>query len=90
MQEKAFTDLKEELSIPTILSLYNTTIHACSSNKGFCRRLNIIMGWEQLLQEDKSMWKPVAYTSRSMSETEQRYAQIEKEALAITWICEKL
>ena len=31
----------------------------------------------------------MAYASRSMNETEQRYAQIEKEALAITWSCSK-
>lgn len=28
-------------------------------------------------------WKPVAFASRAMSETEERYVQIEKEALAI-------
>ncbi|KAL5477426.1 hypothetical protein EMCRGX_G024224 [Ephydatia muelleri] len=42
-----------------------------------------------LLQEKDSVWKPVSYASRSMSETERRYAQIEKEALAVTWACEK-
>ena len=31
----------------------------------------------------------MAYASRSMTDTEMRYAQIEKEALVITWACEK-
>ena len=31
----------------------------------------------------------MAYASRFMSETERRYAQIEKEALSVTWSCEK-
>ena len=43
-----------------------------------------------LLQQNKqNIWKPIAYASRSMTETERRYAQIEKEALATTWACEK-
>ena len=42
-----------------------------------------------LLQKNQQEWRPVTYASRAMSETETRYAQIEKEVLAITWACEK-
>ena len=42
-----------------------------------------------LLQQTTSQWKPIAYASRSMSDTGRRYAQLEKEALASTWACEK-
>ena len=42
-----------------------------------------------LLQLHHGEWKPIAFASRSLSDTERRYAQIEKEALALTWACEK-
>ena len=38
-----------------------------------------------LLQDDK----PVAFTSRALTDTETRYAQIEKELLAIVFSVEK-
>ena len=42
-----------------------------------------------LLQQHADMWQPVAFASRSMTDTERRYSQIEKEALAPVWACEK-
>ena len=42
-----------------------------------------------LLQQERGVWKPVVYASRSMTPTERRYAQIKKEALALTWACGK-
>ena len=42
-----------------------------------------------LMQQHADKWKPVAYTSRAMSDTEQRYSQIKKEALSLVWACEK-
>ena len=34
-------------------------------------------------------WKPVSYILKSLTPTEQCYAQIEKGALAVTWACER-
>ena len=83
-QEQAFAQVKAELSQSTVLALYDpkadTTLSADASSYG----LGAV-----LLQRAGLSWNPVAYASRSLTETERRYAQIEKEALALTWACEK-
>ena len=83
-QQEAFTRVKEELCKSPVLSFYDpnaaTKISADASSYG----LGAV-----LLQEHNSVWKPVAYASRSMTKTETRYAQVEKEVLAITWACDK-
>ena len=80
----AFQQVKDELSKPTTLALYDpgapTKVSADASSYG----LGAV-----LLQQSNDRWKPVSFASRSMSKTEGRYAQIEKEALATIWACEK-
>ena len=83
-QTDAFNNIKNELTSPPVLAWYNpageTKLAADASAYG----LGAV-----LLQKHEDKWKPVAYASRSMTEAETRYAQIEKEALATTLACER-
>jgi hypothetical protein len=83
-QQKAFQDIKAQLASPPTLALYSpdapTKICADASAYG--------LGAVILQQMDGSLWKPIAFASCSMTQ-ERRYSQIEKEALALVWACEK-
>ena len=83
-QATTFQEIKNKLARPTTLALYSldtpTKIAADASAYG----LGLV-----LLQQQSGTWKPVAFASRSMTDTEKRYSQIEKEALALVWACEK-
>ena len=83
-QETAWSQLKEALTEQPVLHFYDcklpTKISADASKDG----LGAV-----LLQQHDQDWCPVAYASRSMTDAETRYAQIEKELLAITYACER-
>ena len=83
-QQNAFATLKKDLATPEILALYSpdreTVVSADSSSFG--------LGAVLLQRQSNGLLHPVAYASRSLTPTEQRYAQIEKEALAVTWSLE--
>ena len=85
-QEKAFRQVKEELSRPTVLTLYSTQAETKVSADSSSYGLGAVL---MQRQSADSTWKPVAYASRALTETEGQYAQIEKEALACTWAAEK-
>ena len=83
-QDEAFAKLKQELTTPTILALYDPNAETTISTDASSYGLGPI-----LLQKLEDQWHPVAYASRSMTDAESRYTQIEKETLAVTWACER-
>ena len=84
-QAAAFGEIKKELSSSRTLGQYNpnskTVIAADASSFG--------LGAVIFQQQQNGDWMPIAYASRALTATESHYAQIEKEALAITRACEK-
>lgn len=77
-------EIKQEISFVPILQLYNPNKELKISADASSYRLGSI-----LLKKHEGTWAPVACAFRALTNTEQRYAQVEKEALALTWACER-
>ena len=80
-QQKAYDAIKKDLTHTPVLAIYDvqkeTILTADASSYG----LGAVLSQKQ---PDGSV-KPIVYASQSLSETQRRYTQIEKEALALTW-----
>ena len=82
--EHAFKMLKQLLTSDKVLTPYDPNkksmlaVDACNYGLGAA-----------IFQETDKGWQPIAYASKSLSDTERRYAIIEKEALAVVWGCER-
>lgn len=78
-KKDAFDQVKKELSKSPVLALYSPSLDTMISADAPSYGLGAL-----LLQKHSEEWKwfPEHW------QTEQRYAQIEKEALAVTWACE--
>ncbi|UYV61148.1 K02A2.6-like, partial [Cordylochernes scorpioides] len=83
-QDRAFDQIKENLTSAQGLALYDPSLPITVSADASSFGLGAVI-W----QTKDGLRQVIAYASRTLSETEKRYAQIEKEALAITWACEK-
>jgi len=78
-QETAFRHVKVELSSPTVLAMYDPQLETKVSADASSYGVGAV-----LLQKHGDRWRPVYYASRSMTPTEKRYAQVEREAPAVT------
>ena len=78
-QDQAITQVKKEISSSPTLKYYDPKLETMVSVDASKYELGAV-----LLQKHKS-WDPVAYASRSLTKTEQNYAQIEKETMAIVF-----
>ena len=85
-QQKAFERVKKALIASPVLALFDPNLETVLSADASCFGLGAVL----LQRQSTGELQPVAYISRAMTPTERRYAQIEKEALAFTWACERL
>ena len=82
--ETAFQNLKQALTSSPILAHYSLNAKTRVVVDASPWAVGAVLLQEQT---DKS-FRPVAYGSRSLTDTERKYGQIEKEALAIVFGCE--
>ncbi|XP_054281188.1 uncharacterized protein K02A2.6-like [Macrosteles quadrilineatus] len=84
-QENAFVTVKQILSSEPCLTVYDPqkpSILSCDASK---KGLGAV-----LLQVEGENKKPVAYISRTLTPAEENYSNIEREALACTWLSPRL
>jgi transposase InsO family protein len=83
-QRKAFSEIKKAITSPPVLCHYDASkpIRVCADASSF--------GAGAILEIfSDGHWRPVMYASRSFNSNEMSQAQIEKEALALTWACDR-
>ena len=83
-QQKAFGDLKQLAVTAPCLKHYSPALPSLVSAVASSYGIGGV-----LMQKHGNEWMPVAYASRSLTDTEKGYAQIEKECLAAVWTCER-
>lgn len=85
-QKRSFSEIKKVLIQSPALAVFDpsleTIVSADASSYG--------IGGALFQKQPDGQVRPVAYVSRTLNEAERRYAQIEREGLAVAWTMTKL
>lgn len=83
--EKSYQDIKNILISPQVLIQYDPTLPLVLATDASKTGLGAVLSHRM----SNGTERPIAYASCTMSQTEQRYPVIDKEALAIVWAVKK-
>ena len=83
-QQKSFPKLKQAITSAPILAHFSISAPTRVVVDASLWALGAVL----LQQQSDSTYRPIVFGSRSLTETEMKYFQIEKEALAIVFGCE--
>ncbi|XP_024872568.1 uncharacterized protein K02A2.6-like, partial [Temnothorax curvispinosus] len=83
--EEAYQDIKEALISPQVLMPYDPSFPLLLATDASKTGLGAVLSHRLSNGQER----PIAYASRTMTTTEQKYPQIDKEALAIVWAVQK-
>ena len=83
-QEDAFAAVKNAMTKSTALAFYDHNRPTKLSSDASSYGLGAV-----ILQEIDGEFRPVEYASRTLTNAERHYVQIEKELLGVVWACER-
>lgn len=83
--ETAYAEIKSALISPQVLMQYDPELPLLLATDASSTGLGAVLSHRL----SDGVERPIAYASRTLSTTEQRYPQMDKEALAIVWAVQK-